>query len=230
MPRLAFLLCLLLAACGQVDYGATPAGRFKGSLFVMWVGEGGASGDGRFVYVPNPRDPLRLVRATGTPRVIQPEMIYTDGGSIPRAGQLFRGFSPWGYAPAYMIHDWLFVARHCLTDGTPTQEERRIAEMEFIESAQIIAEAIKALIASGKVRENDVAPQVIAGAVAGPISYQRWTVQGECKTDRVSEADRAAAEAGIPGSGKSLRGLLRRGADGRMVPVAPAALVAAVSF
>lgn len=230
MPRLALLLCLQLAACGQVDYGATPAGRFEGSLFVMWVGEGGASGDGRFVYVPNPRDPLRLIRATGTPRVIQPEMIYTDGGSIPRAGQLFRGFSPWGYAPAYMIHDWLFVARHCLTDGTPTPQERRIAGMEFEESAEIIAEAIKGLIASGKVRENDVAPRVIAGAVAGPISYRRWTVTGECDKDRVSKADRAAAEAGIPGSVKSLRGMARRLPDGRALPVAPAELVAAVTF
>jgi len=129
-----------------------------------------------------------------------------------------------------MIHDWLFVARHCLTDGTPTAEERRIDDMEFIESAEIIAEAIKALIASGKVRENDVAPRVIAGAVAGPISYQRWTVQGECKTDRVSETDRAAAEAGIPGSAKSLRGMVRRTPDGRAVPVTPAEFVAAVTF
>ncbi len=230
MRRLALLLCLALAACGHVDYDATPAGRFKGSLFVMWVGEGGSSGDGRFVYVPNPRDPLRLIRAEGSPQVIQPEMIYTDGGSIPRAGQMFRGFAPWGYAPAYMIHDWIFVARHCLTDGTPTEAERKIAEMEFQDSAEIIAEAIKALIASGKVRENDVAPRVIAGAVAGPVSYRRWTVRGECETDRVSAADRAAAEAGIPGSTKALRGMTRALPDGRAVPVAPARLVTTLSF
>lgn len=232
MPRLALLFPLLLAACGHVDYGATPAGRFEGSLFVMWVGEGGKAGDGRFVYVPNPRDPLRLVRGgdAPSPAVIQPEMIYTDGGSIPRAGQMFNGFAPWGYAPAYMIHDWLFVARHCLTDGTPTAAEREIQGMEFHESAEIIAEAIKALIASGQVRENDVAPQVIAGAVAGPVSYGRWTVTGECATDRVSEADRAAAEAGIPGSGTMLRGMRKQLDDGSMVAVKPARLVTTLSF
>lgn len=230
MRRLALLFCLALAACGHVDYDATPAGRFEGSLFVMWVGEGGDTGDGRFVYVPNPRDPLRLIRATGSPQVIQPEMIYTDGGSIPRAGQLFRGFAPWGYAPAYMIHDWLFVARHCLTDGTPTEAEREIAGMEFQDSAEIIAEAIKGLIAAGKVRENDVAPRVIAGAVAGPVSYRRWVVTGECETDRVSEADKAAAEAGIPGAAKALRGMTRALPDGRTVPVAPAELVTTLSF
>lgn len=232
MPRLALLFCLILAACGHVDYDATPVGRFKGTLFVMWVGEGGRAGDGRFVYVPNPRDPLRLERAegAGTVEVIQPEMIYTDGGSIPRAGQMFNGFAPWGYAPAYMVHDWLFVARHCLTDGAPTEAERKVAGMEFQESAEIIAEAIKALIASGQVQPNDVAPRVIAGAVAGPVSYSRWTVTGECASDRVSEADKAAAEAGIPGSTKMLRGMRKRLDDGTTVAVTPGRLVTTLSF
>ncbi|MGD9864376.1 MAG: hypothetical protein AB7S99_14300 [Pseudodonghicola sp.] len=229
--RLAPLFALLLAACGHVDYDATPAGEFRGSLFVMWVGEGGKAGDGRFVYVPNPRDPLRLVRGgdAPSPGVIQPEMIYTDGGSIPRAGQLFNGFAPWGYAPAYMIHDWLFVARHCLTDGAPTRAEREIADMEFHESAEIIAEAIKALIASGQALPNDVAPRVIAGTVAGPISYDRWTVRGACATDRVTEAHRAAAEAAIPGAGAAQR-KLRQMTDATGAPLAAARLVTTLSF
>ncbi len=230
MHRFALLLALLVAACGHVDYDAAPAGRFKGTLFVMWVGEGGSAGDGRFVYVPNPRDPLRLVRAKGTPRVIQPEMIYTDGGSIPRGGQMFNGFAPWGYAPAYMIHDWLFVARHCLTDGAATEAEREIAAMEFQDSAEIIAEAIKALIVSGQVRPNDVAPRVISGAVAGPISYRRWTVKGSCARDRVSDADRAAAEAGIPGSAAALRGMRKQLDDGSLVAVKPGRVVTTLSF
>lgn len=232
MRPLALLLCLALAACGHVNYDETPVGRFEGTLFVMWVGEGGTSGDGRFVYVPNPRDPLRLVRAkgAGSVEVIQPEMIYTDGGSIPRAGQMFNGFAPWGYAPAYMVHDWLFVARHCLTDGAPTAAERRVAGMEFHESAEIIAEAIKSLIASGQVQPNDVAPRVIAGAVAGPISYNRWTVRGECASDRVSEADKAAAEAGIPGSTAMLRGMRKTLGDGTTVAVRPGRLLTTLRF
>ena len=80
------------------------------------------AGSGRFVYVPSPGRPLTFHRRShdATVRTIVPEMMYTDGGSIPRQAQLFRGFSPWGFAPAYMVHDWIFVARHCLTDGTPT--------------------------------------------------------------------------------------------------------------
>ncbi|MDK3019617.1 hypothetical protein [Pseudodonghicola flavimaris] len=229
MRRLSLLFPLLLAACGWVDYDALPEGEIKGTVFVMWVGEGSATeGAGKFVYVPNPRDPLRLVRGDGAvPKEIRPEMIYTDGGSIPRAGQMFNGFSPWGYAPAYMIHDWLFVARHCLTDDTPTQAERAIADMEFKESAEIIGEAIQALIASGQVAANDVAPQVIAGAVAGPISYSRWRAEGACTADRVSDAHRAQAEAAIPGTG--LRGL-RAMTDAKGAPLAPARIITTLSF
>jgi len=114
---------LVLAGCASVDpdYASLMAGHFKGSLVVVWVGEGGGPGDGRFLYVPDPDDPLTFKRndpkAPGA--VIRPGIMYTDGGSIPKIAQAFRGFSPWGYAPAYMIHDWLFVARHCLKDGSP---------------------------------------------------------------------------------------------------------------
>jgi len=235
MPRLALLLPLLLAACGWVDYDALPEGRIKGTVFVMWVGEGSSTeGAGKFVYVPNPRDPLRLERGEGaTPAEIRPEMIYTDGGSIPKPGQMFKGFSPWGYAPAYMIHDWLFVARHCLTDaatdpGIPLSEAKlAIKDMDFHESAEIIGEAIKALIASGQVATNDVAPQVISGAVAGPISYNRWTVKGACAADQVTAAHRAQAEAAIPGAGQRQ---LRAMTDAKGAPLAPARIITTLSF
>jgi len=190
--HLSLLTCMLLAACGIVDYQKAPVGRFDGSLLVMWVGEGGSQGDGRFAFVPSRTRPLTFHRdkSGATVTSIQPEMMYTDGGSIPKAGQLFNGFSPWGYAPAYMVHDWLFVARHCLTDGAPTNEEQKVGAMDFQESAEIIAEAIKTLIASGKVKNDDVAPRVISGVVAGPFAHDRWVVKGACKDDRVSPEHR----------------------------------------
>lgn len=193
------LTCTLLAACGQVDYDAAPEGKFTGSLLVMWVGEGTLQGDGRFVFVPSPNAPLTFTRNNPSASItkITPEMMYTDGGSIPRAATLFNGFSPWGYAPAYMVHDWIFVARHCLTDGTPTEAERAVDAMSFVESAQIIAEAIKTLIASDRVQPNDVAPRVISGTVAGPVSYNRWVVEGACAEDRVSEQHRRQVQAAL---------------------------------
>ena len=156
--------------------------------------------------------------------------MYTDGGSIPKAAQLFQGFSPWGYAPAYMVHDWLFVARHCNVDGTPTKEERKVENMDFQTSADIIAESIKTLVASDRIRENDVAPRVISSAVAGPIARAIWDRPGVCAANRVSDADRRAAEAGIPGSTRRVLGFERTLADGRRVPVKPARTVAVISF
>lgn len=220
----SILFLFMITACGIVDYEKVPTGKFTGSLLVMWVGEGGNSGDGRFVFVPSRTTPLTFTRKNpnGTVSEIQPEMMYTDGGSIPRQAQLFSGFSPWGYAPAYMVHDWIFVARHCLTDGTPKGREPEIAQMKFHESAEIIAEAIKTLIASGRVKEREVAPRVISGTVAGPISYQRWVVKGACSGDRVTQDHLDEVNAALD----QKAGIKAR----RLRGVAPARIVAEFSF
>lgn len=222
--RLSLIACAALTACGAVNYKDAPEGEFSGSVLVMWVGENNSgSGDGRFVFVPSPTQPLTFTRKNpdATVHRITPEMMYTDGGSIPRPAQLFNGFSPWGYAPAYMVHDWIFVARHCLTDGTPRAAERVIAPMPFHESAEVIAEAIKTLIAENRVQRNDVAPQVISGAVAGPISFRRWVVKGACAGDRVSDKHRREAEAAL--ARRTGRGILRS-------DVTPARIVTEISF
>lgn len=182
---------VLVAGCGAVDVAGAPPGEFKGKLFVMWVGETeGPLGDGKFVFVPAD-DPLRLERRRpgATVEVIQPGMMYTDGGSIPPIAAAFKGFSPWGYAPAYMVHDWLFVAKRCWEDDQGTPEEAAAAKMPFPETAEVAAEAINTLIAQKKVKPNDVAPEVISRIVAGPISRQLWEKPGAC--ERVSEAHKA---------------------------------------
>lgn len=230
--RMAVFLSLL-SSCGSVDYENAPVGKFKGSLFVMWVGEGGPLGDGAFVFVPNPRNRLTFNRDpdAGNYNRIQPEMMYTDGGSIPKIGQVFNGFSPWGYAPAYMIHDWLFIAHRCNEDGKARPEEKKFADMKFQESADIIAEAIKTLGESGKVKKNDIAGNTISSVVAGPFSRKLWNVKGACLTRRVSEDDRKAAEAAIPGSSRTaVFGAFRTLPDGSKIPLKPASFVAVVQF
>ncbi len=205
MLRLFSLLPLLLiaAACGPLNYDRlSDAGRFEGTVLVMWVEENNSnSGAGKFVYVPSPGDPLKFVRgddALGASiKVIEPEMMYTDGGTIPRQVQLFKGFSPWGYAPAYMIHDWLFVARHCINDEAANERQAEISEMKFIETAQIIGEAIKALVATEQVQRNDIAPAAISNAVTGPVSYGSWVARGRCAGNRVSEDHRAQIAAAL---------------------------------
>lgn len=195
----------------------------------MWVGQHD-SGDGRFVFVPDPGNPLVLTRRPSGQQ-IRPEMMYTDGGSIPRLARVFRGLSPWGYAPAYMIHDWLFQAHHCNMDGIPTPREAAIASMTFEDSAAIIVEAIKALVATGKVKPDDIALSAIGAAVGSRRVRTLWNRKGACAVGRVSDADKAAAEAAIPGSSA-----LRRGAFGITLPdgtetvAPPTQIMASFSF
>lgn len=235
----AALLCMsMLAACGKLDYNEiSPNSVIDGRLFVMWVGEGSpSSGDGQFVFVPNPIDPLKLTRfdANGeqVETAIQPEMMYTDGGSIPRLATVFNGFSPWGYAPAYMIHDWLFIANHCVRDDMATQEQRKIEGMQFQTSAVIIAEAIKALQVSGQVANNDVAAATISSAVAGPISRSLWETDGACLGHQVSDEHRQAVLRAFPEEVRD--DLARQGIDVVETPLdsplTPAVLIGEFGF
>ena len=229
----AFPFAFALAACGPNIYDKAPPGAFDGNIYLMWIDDGGSSGDGKFVFVPVPGKELTFIRnekANATVRTIVPEMMYTDGGSIPRMAQIFNGFSPWGYAPAYMVHDWIFVAKNCTTDNDPQGDEAQIADMKFEESADIMAEAIKTLVAEKRVKPNDVSERVIPGVVGGSISRGLWEQQGACAERRVSPADRAAAEAGLPGSRRSLRGMTRSLPGGQTIPVKRAQLITTFEF
>lgn len=224
LPKYLLALTLAVAACGHVDYAGTRPGEFEGNLFVMWVGEGGSSGAGKFLFVPDPNDPLTFIWTNdkGTERVVRPEMMYTDGGSVPRFFQVFKGFSPWGYAPAYMIHDWLYVARHCNRDGRANEAEKEMADIGFQESARIMAAAMITLRDTGRVRRDDLAMTVISDAVAGPIAQAVWDRDGECDDPRVDKVHRDAADAAMPGSSKA--------ASLRRTGVAPAKIVGAFEF
>lgn len=228
MKRIAALTMVLAAsACGHVSYEDTKPGEFQGNLFVMWVGEGdGSAGDGRFLFVPDPHAPLVFTWTDpqGKTRDLQPRMMYTDGGSIPKFVQVFKGFSPWGYAPAYMVHDWLYTARHCNRDGQASPAEAEVADITFQQSADILASAIKTLTVTGRVAKDDVAASTISDAVAGPIAWRVWDKAGACEKERVREPHRLAAETAIPGSSQALR---RAGVE---AGVAPATIVGIIGF
>ena len=196
------LICLAsvlaLAACGGVRFDQQTAGKLDGRLFVMWVGEGSGSGDGKFVFVPAPHDPLRFThaRSDGTTRTIRPGLMYTDGGSIPRIVQPFAGFSPWGYAPAYMIHDWLFFARHCIVNGKDEPRFDDVRDVNFDESAAILGQVIRTLIDSGQVAKNDLAPPAITGAVDSLVARKLWDSPEGCVD--VTGQDYAAVKKEFP--------------------------------
>lgn len=184
-----------------MDYASVTRGEFQGSALVVWVGPANSSkvGDGKFLYVPLGDDALIFRRDKANKpskgsEVITPEAFYTDGGSIPRAVQGTPGFSAWGYGPAYVIHDWLYVARKCLNDdardGTnlATPEMRKLANMSFQESANIMMETVKALLQDHDVAANETVPGPIFGAfTSGPVSRRSWRETGACRAQQVSQ-------------------------------------------
>lgn len=111
-------------------YDQTKTGDLKGTLRVTWIGADS------FLYEPDPANPLTFKRADGT--VITPAAMYTDGGSIPTALRALKGYSPWGYAPAFIIHDWLFVMKQCKLAG--------YEKYDLDGAATVMAEAMKTLM------------------------------------------------------------------------------------
>ncbi|MGY5806818.1 hypothetical protein ACXHXG_03820 [Rhizobium sp. LEGMi198b] len=197
-------LAIGLSACTTIDFSKLAPATLTGSLFVMWVGEGNSSGDGKFVFVPDPADPLTFRRADSSlpGAEIQPGLMYTDGGSIPKIAQVFKGLSPWGYAPAYMIHDWMFTAHHCIVDGENDKRFDQVRNVSFKDSAEIRGEAIQGMVKANKVQRNDVAGTAITAAVGSSIAENLWKKKGACAASKVSAEDVAAVEKAIPGAAR----------------------------
>ncbi len=197
LPRIltAILSLLLIPACTDPQWGIRQDGEFTGRVFLMWTGPGsGTNGDGKFVYIPDPDNGLTFTRNVAYPdyNTISPGVMYTDGGSVPRVAQVFKGLQPWGYAPAYMVHDWLFVAQDCIRSGDANSNEAKMAGMPFDESVYISTETLQALIRQGQIAEGDVkSPAVIASAVGGPWTRARWA-SGDCR--RLTEKDQEAVD------------------------------------
>jgi hypothetical protein len=167
MKRLLVILAVstvALAGCpGQRAYDSTGVGEFAGAVELRWLGAD------KFLFVPDENNPLRFTAPDGT--VYQPQPIYTDGGSIPRIFWSVPGYSPWALGPAYVIHDWLFMAHHCQTQGYTTTS--------FDDSARIMAEAIKTLMETNKVHKDVRLFWSVVSAVKTPFAGNIWE-KGEC--------------------------------------------------
>ena len=179
-------LVFSVAACSGVTYENQQPykAKLKGEVAVFWLAEGDQNaGDGKFIYVPIKTNPLVLswVNGKGQWRDTQPGIMFTDGGSIPKLAQGISGYSPWGYAPAYMVHDWVFEARQCVRKGVASEEQKRSVEgMDFDDSVRIMAQAIAALVEMKLVSEKGTAPSGVTAAVGTPITRQLWEVDATC--------------------------------------------------
>jgi hypothetical protein len=162
---LLITVSILLSACGaHTSYEKTGVGQFAGVVEVRWLEPD------RFLFVPNKDDPLRFTTADGT-RVIKPEAMYTDGGSIPRIFWSIPGYSPWGLAPAYIIHDWIFVTHYCGTIG--------YENISFADSSRFMGESIKTLMEKDMVPKDEALFFNVVSAVKTKIAERIWN-NGEC--------------------------------------------------
>ncbi|MEX0318780.1 MAG: hypothetical protein AB3N21_12550 [Ruegeria sp.] len=229
------LALTLLTACGSRIYDQSKPGEFTGSLLVMWVeGGGGEPGDGKFVYVPDlDRQGRALTFRRGAQtdgrevhiETIEPRLMYTDGGSVPRLVQPVKGLNPWGYAPAYMVHDWLFAANRCVNAKDANTDEAKVDGVTFRESFEIMAEMLKTLETQNPVAGSDVQPSAITWAVSSGISKRLWE-DDTCPDPRIREDHEKQIKArlgiGVAGQQKSVR------IAGENVP--PARVVQVIEF
>ncbi len=162
--RIPFVLAAasLLASCAPVFYSKTPTGKFEGKLFVEWIAPN------QFVYRPDAKTPLSYTTAAG--RKIVPELMYTDGGSIPRLFWSAPGFGPWDFAPGYIVHDWLFHQHHCQLGDWQT--------VNFSMSAAILAEALKTQMEKAESQDPTIV-YAVHEAVRSPVARALWD-KGEC--------------------------------------------------
>jgi len=164
MRQLALVtIALAVTGCASQPYRETAPAKLTGALEVRWVK------NDYFLFLPSKDEPFTLVRHDGT--TIQPGPMYTDGGSIPRFLWGVEGYSPWGYAPAYIVHDWLFEAQRC---GYEPDNK-----YTFDDSVQVMAEGLKAVMEAAPEVKNYFVFDSVVGAVGSPIARRLWE-QGSC--------------------------------------------------
>lgn len=124
----------ILEATFGVLYDRTETGELKGKIIVQWIDQD------KFEFLPDPAEPLVFKRRSG--ETITPARMFTDGGSVPPALRSLKSYSPWGYAPAFIIHDWLFVMAQCKLPGHD--------QFDVDKAATIMAEAMKTVMENPK--------------------------------------------------------------------------------
>ena len=154
----------LTTGCASIFYSKTSTGSFTGKLTVEWVAPN------QFIYRPDKDDPLQYKTSDG--RTIKPQLMYTDGGSIPRLFWSAPDLGPWDFAPGYIIHDWLFQQHHCQIDDWQSYD--------FPKSAQVLAEGIKTQMEKASKPEPTIV-LAIYEAVRSPVAENLWNHPG-CKT------------------------------------------------
>jgi hypothetical protein len=133
----ALSAAVLLCSCAANRFYERVDGKgvINGRPAVVWTQPD------KFVYVHQLNTLFSFERSNG--EVVRPGSIETDGGSIPRFLWSQKGYSPWSYAPAYLIHDWLYEA-HRRKEPAGVDAEGNPIYYTKEQADWIMAEVIKA--------------------------------------------------------------------------------------
>lgn len=161
---LFFLSIVISNVTFASDYDQLEPGSLQGKLLVQWLEPD------VFLFIPDKLSPLSFTRHNGDR--ITPKKLLTDGGTIPRPIWVFRSYSPWGYAPAFVIHDWIFHIKNC--------EKDNFEDYTLEIAAEIMGEVIKTMMESNKVEKDPLTVRLMTAAVSSPIAQTYWE-NGKCK-------------------------------------------------
>jgi hypothetical protein len=164
-------MLLLLAGISYHDnafaqvlkYNTIKSGKLSGKVIVQWIEPD------LFVFLPDSKQPLTFTRNNG--QKITPGRMLTDGGSIPRPIWILRSYSPWGFAPAFIVHDWLFTMKQCKLGG--------YERLTLNDSGLVMAEVMKTMIEAKKVEAGPLTVVSMHQAVVSPIARASWN-RGKC--------------------------------------------------
>ena len=159
-------LAVFMSGCASAHYARTQSGTLSGRVIVEW------RKPDLFVFRPDTGQPLTFVRKDGD--VLKPGEMFTDGGSIPRPFWVLKNFSPWGFGPAFIVHDWLFHMHRCKLPGY---------EHYSVEAAAtIMSEIMKTMMESpGFDYGSKTTVYLMYTAVETPTARDAWNI-GKCIT------------------------------------------------
>ena len=162
---LTFLFLLISMNACAIDYENIQTGRLTGKLIVQWLEPD------VFLFIPDSNKPLTFTRSNGA--TLSPGRMITDGGSIPRPMRAFRNYSPWGYAPGFVVHDWLFRMKHChLSDY-------ELYNLE--EAGLVLAEVMKTMMETNTVEKDATTIKLMYTAVTSRFARKYWDAD-DCRS------------------------------------------------
>lgn len=161
--------CSIIVNTAHQWYDELPVGTLSGKIIVQWLDMD------LFAFIPDAENPLTFTRSNG--ESIIPGRMITDGGSIPRPLWAFRNYSPWGYAPAFIVHDWLYQLYQCRSQAA-YPNDTKIYSVD--ESAEVMAEIIKTMMAADGIdRTNKSVVFTMYLAVKSPVARNMYET-GAC--------------------------------------------------